>query len=146
MLSSLCQTYDLVCIFLPNQYAIMYDQWPWNLIYILYHSLTVAPRCSRLESHFKCFCVSGGVVNSKNKKCLILSCDLNETRLLFIKLFLVKYELTVDRLGFPLQHLDLLTSSYIIFSESPLVDLFFCHMLSIVLSTLILDARFSFPL
>jgi hypothetical protein len=86
------------------------------------------------------------VVNSKNKKCLILSCDLNETRLLFIKLFLVKYELTVDRLGFPLQHLDLLTSSNIIFSESPLVDLFFCHMLTIVLSTLILDARFSFPL
>ena len=68
------------------------------------------------------------------------------TRLLFnlSKLFLVKYEMTVNRLGFPLQHL--LTSSNIIFSESPLVVPFICHMLTIIMSTLILDASFSFPL
>jgi len=64
---------------------------------------------------------------NRKKKCLVLSCVLNETRLLFnrSKLFLVKYELTVDRPGFTLQHFDLLTSSNIIFSESPLVDIFF---------------------
>jgi hypothetical protein len=64
---------------------------------------------------------------NRKKKCLVLSCVLNETRLLFnrSKLFLVKYELTVDRPGFTLQHFDLLTSSNIIFSEIPLVDIFF---------------------
>ena len=70
------------------------------------------------------------------------------TRLLFnlSKLFLVKYEMTVNRLGFPLQHLDLLTSSISYLSESPLVDPFICHMLTIIMSTSILDASSSFLL
>jgi len=101
------------------------DQWSCNLIYLFYHSMTAASWSSRLESNFKCFWVSGGC--ERKKKCLILSCVLNETRLLFnrSKPFLVKYELTVGRLGFTLQHFYLLTSSNIIFSESPLVDFFF---------------------